>query len=146
VTPVPNAGGRWINLSPFEYDEFGSPRAYVRMGTTAIEDGLVNSMDNATQQLLQALAGGNAADLQIVSRDGFGHDVSRGRNAVDGHEPRHISDRLERTLSSRRQRLLCRPVPVCHRGVRQPNVDGSTLARNVAEATYARAIGALAPP
>jgi hypothetical protein len=28
-TSVPNAGGRWINLSPFKRDEFGVPRAFV---------------------------------------------------------------------------------------------------------------------
>ena len=31
TTPVSNASGRWINLSPWESDEFGIPRAFVRM-------------------------------------------------------------------------------------------------------------------
>ncbi|HMG04385.1 MAG TPA: hypothetical protein VK581_02920, partial [Chthoniobacterales bacterium] len=34
TTAVPNASGRWINLSPFENDEFGVPRAFVQFKTT----------------------------------------------------------------------------------------------------------------
>src|SRR5208283_3582883 len=40
---VPNASGRWINLSPFETDEFGVPRAFVNLTTTPAEDALANA-------------------------------------------------------------------------------------------------------
>lgn len=69
TTPVPNAAGRWINLSPFEADEFGVPRAYVQMETTAAEDARASAMDAAIDALLLALAGGNAADLEVTARN-----------------------------------------------------------------------------
>jgi hypothetical protein len=34
-TSIPNASGRWINLSPLESDEFGVPRAFVQFKTTS---------------------------------------------------------------------------------------------------------------
>jgi choline dehydrogenase-like flavoprotein len=71
---VPNAAGRWINLSPTEVDEFGMPRAYVQLTTTAAEDGLANDMDAAILALGRQLAGNDPRSLQIVSqgRDGLG--------------------------------------------------------------------------
>jgi hypothetical protein len=44
TTSVPNASGRWINLSPFEADEFGVPRAFVNLSTTTAENALANDM------------------------------------------------------------------------------------------------------
>ncbi|TCG02816.1 hypothetical protein BZM27_53045, partial [Paraburkholderia steynii] len=43
-SPVPNAAGRWINLSPFESDEYGVPRAYAQFTTTDAENALANDM------------------------------------------------------------------------------------------------------
>ena len=64
----------WINLSPYESDEFGVPRAYVQLTTTSAEDDLANAMDAAAIALADALAGGNQADVQLTSqdRDGLG--------------------------------------------------------------------------
>ena len=80
TSSVPNATGRWINLSPFESDEFGVPRAWVQMTTSPNEDSLANDMDGAIFALASELAGGNAADVQVVAqnRDGLGttyHDA-----------------------------------------------------------------------
>ena len=74
TSSVPNSNGRWINLIPYENDEFGIPRAYVQMTTTAAEDTLANAMDAAILSLANQLAGNNPANLQIVSqdRDGLG--------------------------------------------------------------------------
>lgn len=44
---VPHATGRGINLSPFESDEFGVPRAYVQFTTTQSENSLANAMETA---------------------------------------------------------------------------------------------------
>jgi choline dehydrogenase-like flavoprotein len=73
-TSVPNASGRWINLSPFENDEFGIPRAYVHYTTTHAEDDLAADMEKSILDLARQLAGDNPADLQVVSnvRDGLG--------------------------------------------------------------------------
>jgi choline dehydrogenase-like flavoprotein len=74
VSSVPNAAGRWINLSPFESDEFGVPRAFVNLTTTAAENTLANAMDVAILQLANQLAVNNPANIQITSqdRDGLG--------------------------------------------------------------------------
>jgi len=53
TTPVPNANGRWINLSPFESDEFGVPRAFVQFTTTADEEALTNAMTAAIVNLCE---------------------------------------------------------------------------------------------
>ena len=71
---VPNSSGRWINLSPFESDEFGIARAFVRLASSATEDAIANAMDTAILGLANQLAGNNPADLQVTSqgRDGLG--------------------------------------------------------------------------
>jgi len=71
---VPNGTGRWLNLSPFEADEFGIPRAWVEMRTSSTEDSLANAMDGAIFALATKLAGGNAANVTVLgqNRDGLG--------------------------------------------------------------------------
>jgi hypothetical protein len=56
-SPVPNNVGSWINLSPFETDEFGMPRAWVQLVTTPNDNILWNSMDQAVLDLVQKVAG-----------------------------------------------------------------------------------------
>jgi choline dehydrogenase-like flavoprotein len=63
VTAVPNATGGWINLSQFEFDEFGVPRAWVQLVTTAADNTLWDTMDQASLALLQQLAG-NPGDIE----------------------------------------------------------------------------------
>jgi choline dehydrogenase-like flavoprotein len=148
ATPVPNAAGRWINLSPFESDEFGLPRAYVRMATTPAEEGLANAMDNATQQLLQTLAGGNAADLQIVSsgRDGLGTTYHEAGTLWMGTNPAtSVTDANGRFHHVANAYCADQSLFVTVGSV-NPTLTGLTLARKVAEAVVARAIGAPAPP
>ena len=55
--PVPNNTNSWINLSPFEFDEFGVSRAWVQLVTTAADNTLWDSMDQAALSLVQQLAG-----------------------------------------------------------------------------------------
>jgi hypothetical protein len=59
TTSVPNSSGRWINLSPFESDEFGIPRAFVRLTSNSTEDAIANAMDSAIFGLANQLAGNN---------------------------------------------------------------------------------------
>jgi hypothetical protein len=56
-SPVPNNVGSWIDLSPFETDEFGMPRAWVQLVTTPNDNILWNSMDQAVLDLVQQVAG-----------------------------------------------------------------------------------------
>lgn len=67
TTPVPAPAGSWINLSPFESDEFGVPRAFVHIQPTAADTGLADATDAATLALVKKLANDDAAAYQIVS-------------------------------------------------------------------------------
>lgn len=57
AAPVPNAAGSWINLSPWEADEFGVPRAYVQIIPDPGDQQTWNAMDKAALDLAQAVAG-----------------------------------------------------------------------------------------
>jgi hypothetical protein len=57
ATPVPNAGGSWIDLSPFENDEYGVPRAYVQLKLHPDDLTLWQKMDAAAVALAQGIAG-----------------------------------------------------------------------------------------
>jgi hypothetical protein len=52
-----NPATGWIDLSPYEYDEFGMRRAYVNLPTTNDDMTLWNAMDQASLDLAQAVAG-----------------------------------------------------------------------------------------
>jgi len=47
----------WMDLSPFESDEFDMRRAFVNLVATPRDQQLWNIMDQATIQLAQAMAG-----------------------------------------------------------------------------------------
>ena len=53
---VPNASGSWINLSPFESDEFGVPRAYVQINAAATDLQVWQAMDQCAVTLAQKIA------------------------------------------------------------------------------------------
>ena len=53
---VPNASGSWINLSPFESDEFGVPRAYVQINAGATDLQVWQAMDQCAVTLAQTIA------------------------------------------------------------------------------------------
>ncbi len=57
ITPIPNQNGSWINLSPFESDEFGVPRAYVQIKTAPNDIQTWDEMDQTTVELAQKIAG-----------------------------------------------------------------------------------------
>ena len=148
TTPVPNATGRWINLSPFESDEFGVPRAYVQFTTSAAEEQLASTMESCMVALAQALANGNAADLQMSSgpeRDPLGSTYHEGGTLWMGIDPgtsvtdpngcfHHVSNAW-----CADQGLF---VTV---GSVNPTLTGLTLARKVSEAVVARSLGQPAP-
>jgi hypothetical protein len=55
TTAIPNATGSWINLSPYESDEFGVPRAYVQL-TLDSGDQVWQAMDQSAVALAQQVA------------------------------------------------------------------------------------------
>jgi hypothetical protein len=56
-TSVPNSIGSWMNLSPFENDEFGVRRAYVHLQLSSADLQTWQAMDKAAIDLAQAIAG-----------------------------------------------------------------------------------------
>jgi hypothetical protein len=57
ATPIPNPGS-WINLSPYETDEFGIARAWVRIALSPQDRQLWQVMDQTMISLVQQVAGG----------------------------------------------------------------------------------------
>jgi choline dehydrogenase-like flavoprotein len=57
TTPVPSPSTSWINLSPFESDEYGVARAFVNLRTSAADNALWTAMDQSALDFVQRLAG-----------------------------------------------------------------------------------------
>ena len=70
ATAVPNAATSWIDLSPFESDEFGAPRAYVHVKLGAADLQTWQAMDLAIVRLAQAIAGA-AGNIQYRYDNGW---------------------------------------------------------------------------
>jgi hypothetical protein len=148
ATAVPNPSGRWINLSPFEHDEFGVPRAYAQLTATPSESTLADAMDQAMRDLALQLANGNPADLQILSlfRDSLGTTYHEAGTLWMGNAPgSSVTDtngRFHHILNAYVADQSLFPTV----GSVNPTLTGLVLARKVAEAVVARATGAPPPP
>lgn len=148
TTSVPFQTGRWINLSPYESDEFGVPRAYVQLTTTSSEDALANTMDAAILALANQLAGNNPANLQVASqgRDGLGttyHEAGTlwmGTNAQTS-----VTDTNGRFHNVGNAFCADQSLFVTVGSV-NPTLTGLVLARKVAQAAVALATGTAPPP
>jgi choline dehydrogenase-like flavoprotein len=57
TTPLPNGTGSWINLSPFEVDEYGVPRAFVHLALSGNDPATWQTMDQVAVDLVQSIAG-----------------------------------------------------------------------------------------
>jgi choline dehydrogenase-like flavoprotein len=148
ATSVPNPSGRWINLSPFEVDEFGVPRAYVQLTTTPSEDALANAMDAAILALARQLAGNNPASLQITSqdRDGLGTTYHEAGTLWMGTNPEaSVTDTNGRFHNVANAFCADQSLFVTVGSV-NPTLTGLVLARKVAQAAVAFATGAPPPP
>jgi choline dehydrogenase-like flavoprotein len=71
---IGNPALRWIDLSPFERDQFGFRRAFVNLAISPAEARLWNAMDAATVELARKLAREDDRVIRIISssRDGLG--------------------------------------------------------------------------
>jgi choline dehydrogenase-like flavoprotein len=148
TTPVPNPSGRWIDLSPFESDEFGIPRAYVQFTTSAEEQQLATVMENCMIALAQGLANGNAADLQMSApqRDPLGSTYHESGTLWMGTDPQaSVTDPNGRFHHVANAYCADQSLFVTVGSV-NPTLTGLTLARKVTEAVIARALGHPAPP
>lgn len=148
ATSVPNANGRWINLSPFESDEFGMSRAFVRFSTTPAEDTLANTMDTAILQLAAQLAGNNPANFQVTSqvRDGLGTTYHEAGTLWMGTNPQtSVTDTNGRFHNVANAFCTDQSLFVTVGSV-NPTLTGLVLSRKVAQAAVALATGAPPPP
>jgi choline dehydrogenase-like flavoprotein len=148
ASSVPNAAGRWINLSPFESDEFGVPRAFVNLATTTAENTLANAMDAAILQLANQLAGNNPANIQITSqdRDGLGTTYHEAGTLWMGTNPQtSVTDTNGRFHNVVNAFCADQSLFVTVGSV-NPTLTGLVLSRKVAQAAVALAAGAPAPP
>jgi hypothetical protein len=148
ATSVPNPSGRWINLSPYERDEFGMPRAYVQFTTSAAEDSLANKMDATILGMANKLAGGDASKLQVGNseRDGLGTTYHEAGTLWMGTDPAaSVTDpngRFHHVTNAYCSDQALFPTV----GSVNPTLTGLVLSRKVAEAAVALATGAPAPP
>jgi choline dehydrogenase-like flavoprotein len=87
--PVGNPALRWINLSPFERDEFGFRRAFVNLSINAAEARLWNAMDAATVELARKLADDDSTAIRLISssRDGLGTTYHESGTLWMGDDP-----------------------------------------------------------
>ena len=147
TTPVPNSSGHWIDLSPFESDEFGMPRAFVAFNVNTAEDHLGRTMEDCMRALANGLAGGNAADLQIDSleRDPLGSTYHESGTLWMGTDPQgSVTDPNGRFHHVANAYCADQSLFVTVGSV-NPTLTGLTLARKVSEAVIARALGQPAP-
>jgi len=56
TSAVPNPAGSWIDLSPYESDEFGVPRAYVQINAAPTDQQVWQAMDQSAVLLAQQIA------------------------------------------------------------------------------------------
>ena len=57
LSSVPNETGSWMNLSPYENDEYGVPRAYVHLTPSPEDLHTWSVMDQTALDLAQGIAG-----------------------------------------------------------------------------------------
>lgn len=143
ITPVPNSSGRWINLSPFESDEFGLPRAFVRFTTSSAEDSLAATMESCMVAFANALANGNAADLQLTNpqRDPLGSTYHEGGTLWMGTDPNTSVTDPNGAFHHISNAYCADQALFVTVGSVNPTLTGLTLARKVAEAVEAKANG-----
>jgi choline dehydrogenase-like flavoprotein len=146
TTSVPNSSGRWINLSPFESDEFGMPRAYVQFMTSTAEDNLASTMENCMVAPARALANSNAADLQMSNpkRDPLGSTYHEGGTLWMGADSSTSVTDPNGCFHHVSNAYCADQALFVTVGSVNPTLTGLTPARKVSEAVVARARSASA--
>jgi hypothetical protein len=87
--PIGNPALRWIDLSPFERDQFGFRRAFVNLAINPAEARLWNAMDAATVEFARKLANDDNTAIRLVSssRDGLGTTYHESGTLWMGDDP-----------------------------------------------------------
>jgi choline dehydrogenase-like flavoprotein len=87
--PIRNLALRWIDLSEYEFDEFGFRRAWVNLSINAAEGRLWNMMDAATVDFARKLAQEDNEAIRFISssRDGLGTTYHESGTLWMGEDP-----------------------------------------------------------
>ena len=87
--PIRNSALRWIDLSEYEFDEFGFRRAWVNLAISRAEGRLWNAMDAVTVDFLRKLAREDSAAIRFLSssRDGLGTTYHESGTLWMGDDP-----------------------------------------------------------
>jgi choline dehydrogenase-like flavoprotein len=87
--PIRNLALRWIDLSEYEFDEFGFRRAWVNLAISTTEGRLWNAMDAVTVDFVRKLAGEDNSAFRFIwsSRDGLGTTYHEAGTLWMGDDP-----------------------------------------------------------
>jgi choline dehydrogenase-like flavoprotein len=87
--PIRNSALRWIDLSEYEFDEFGFRRAWVNLTISPAEGRLWNAMDAVTVDFVRKLAREDNAAIRFISssRDGLGTTYHESGTLWMGDDP-----------------------------------------------------------
>ena len=144
--------GRWIDLSPFERDEYGMRRAYVYLTLTAAERRLWDAMDQAAYALARKLANDDPHAIEYIYdnaghqtppppekvRDGLGTTYHESGTLWMGEDPvtsiTDVNGRFHHIVNAYCADQALFPTV----GSANPVLTGLVLARKVAEAIVCR--------
>jgi hypothetical protein len=153
-----NSGSSWINLSPFEADEFGKARAWVNLVAGAQDSALWNTMDQAAIQLAQAVAGSpsnieyfydngwhNVPPPAGKVRDGLGTTHHEAGTLWAGADSTGSVTNLDGRFHQIQNGYAVGPAVFPALGSANPSLTALTLARRTAQAIVSRALPAPAP-
>src|SRR5438552_2579086 len=150
-----NPATSWVDLSPFELDEFGMRRAYVNLVTTPQALALWDTMDQAAVQLAQALAG-SPANIEYFYdnswhaspppagkvRDGLGTTHHEAGTLWMGDNPANSILNLDGRFHHIQNAYVAGPAAFPALGSANPSLTAFTLARRTAHAIVQKAVPA----
>ncbi len=148
TTSVPSPITSWINLSPFEMDEFGIPRAYVQIQHTATDLAVADAMDAATLALIANLANGQATDFEVIgqNRDPAGSTYHESGTLWMGDDFRTAVTDANGRFHHVANAYCADQALFVTVGSVNPTLTGLTLSRKVAEAIHDRGTESLPQP
>ena len=133
--PVRNSALRWIDLSEYEFDEFGFRRAWVNLAINAAEGRLWNMMDAATVDFARKLAQEENEAIRFISssRDGLGTTYHESGTLWMGEDPAtSVTDTNGRFHHVANAYCVDQAIfPIV--GSANPVLTGLTLTRKIAE-------------
>ncbi len=148
-----NPATSWLDLSPFESDEFGKRRAFVNLVTTPQALTLWNAMDQAAIQLAQTLAG-TPANIEYFYdngwhaspppagkvRDGLGTTHHEAGTLWMGDNPANSILNLDGQFHHIQNAYVAGPAAFPALGSANPSLTAFTLARRTARAIVQKAV------